>query len=119
MIRYLLPLLLLTVTCACADNLGDRLGAALIGAPNDGPVFGAAISYQVYSHLWADVGVKREEGDTNPFVGASTDLAYVASMIADLLNTTWSNVPSGARFGGGYDLRRDEAFAYFAQSISF
>lgn len=104
---------------AQADNWADNLGAAIIGAPNEGGFFGAALTYQATDHLWADFGVKRSAGRTNPFIGASTDLRELAVFLGRMMDYDFGVVPSAARVGAGYGLVDTGAFMYLSYGISF
>lgn len=114
----LLTCLLLTVSTVHADGWQDRLSATIVGAVNAGPVLGAALSYQATDHLWLDLGAKRAEGETQGFLGASTDLQQAALLIDALLQTDVGTMPASARIGAACDTDGG-MFGYLAYSIGF
>jgi hypothetical protein len=123
MIRTTAVLLLLLALCASvahADGASwtDKLGIAVLGAPNDGPVWGIAASYKAYEHLWIDGGAKPEDGKVKGFLGASTDLQQIADLIASLLKMDLGAMPAGSSVGGAFDTNGG-MFAYAAYHIGF
>lgn len=100
---------------AHADGWQEKLSATIIAAPNDGPMLGAAVSYQALSHLWLDVGAKRDRGGTEEFAGFSTDLQAAADLIGRLFDFDPGAIPPTAR--AGYAVVGD--FAYIGYGVSF
>lgn len=117
--RLLLVLLVIvalcTATAASADGWQDRLSATIIAAPNDGPMLGAALSYQALTHLWLDVGAKRDRGGTSEFAGLSTDLQLAADLLGRLFDFDPGEIPDKAR--AGYAVIGD--FGYIGYGIDF
>ncbi len=108
---------LLCAAPAHADGLTDKVSLTLIAAPNDGPVVGAALSYRIHEHLWGDLGCKRDQERTDPFLGLSTDLAMASTLLDQLFDADIGTPPAGARIGGGYDPVDDSWLFYFGYSI--
>ena len=113
---YALTLAALLALCAfsCspshADGWQDKLGAAVIVAPNDGDALGAALTYQVHEHLWADAIFPRWA------LGASTDMQVVADVIGRVTGLDLPSIPARARVGGTF---LGDKFVYFAYGIDF
>ena len=120
MMKFMLALtvVLLTLLLAMPAH-ADGLSAAAIAAPNSGAVLGAALSYKLCDHLWGDLGVKRGDSGTDPFLGGSTDLSTAVSLVGQLLDFSIGSIPETSRIGGAYDFRDNGFFLYYAQGFSF
>ena len=112
-------LLCIGTSAHAADGWADKLSPTAIVAVNDGPVIGGALSYKVYDNLWADLGAKRENAQTNPFFGLSTDLSVASTLLDALLKIDVGDIPVNSRLGGAWDFREGDYFFYFAQGFSF
>jgi len=125
MIRLLATLTLLAL-CLCAPGQAADLPAlSLIGALDDSTTLGAALSWHATDiaelEAWLDVGVKRDDGATEWFAGASTPAVPLLAklpllkLLAPILDRTFSDK---ARVGAGL-LTSGEPLAYIAYSTEF
>lgn len=106
----------LTSLPAHADGWQDRLGAAVIAAPNDGNFLGFAAGYQVHEHLWIEGVIRRDAGGTAEGLGASTDAQAIAEIIGRVIGLSLPEIPPRARVGGTF---LGDRFIYFAYDLGF
>lgn len=119
-IPYALVLVLavaVTMTPAMAAPVDESpFSGTVIAALDDGPFFGAAISYQFAGEWWADVGVKRDQGGTDEFAGISTSWP-LAQKTLQLFGINAPSILKGSRYGGGYLIEQREWMFYMARTV--
>lgn len=98
------------------DEGPSPFSATIIAPLEEGPLFGGAISYQVARELWVDVGVKREDAETDEFLGASTDWPLLQKVLG-LFGVNAPAILKGSRYGAGYLFESNDKFFYMARTV--